>query len=171
MRVQFGCFLGFHLLNLTQIQRLTGGARIQTLEAQDESRSLMNEVGAAAQQIAHRPQLGIVHMRLRQNVQSLQIGQMKRIVLIVNVLDAIVLLNFRRIGQVYRIAFGTQSVQQPIPIESGLDRHGLELGLERLQELDHLLQIALQLAMHDPFAILVYHTDHYVVAVQVESCD
>ena len=110
-------------------------------------------------------------MGFGKDVQPLQIGQVKRVVLIVNVFDAIVLFNLRWIGQVNRIALAAQAIHQPIPVESGFHRHGLELRLKRLQKLSHLLQIAIQFPMHHALSLLVDHTNHYVVAVQVQSCN
>ena len=69
----------------------------------------MHQVGPPAQQIAHRPQLRIVDVRLGQNVQPLQFGQVKGVMLVVGVLDPAVLLDLRRVGQVDRIALRAAS--------------------------------------------------------------
>jgi hypothetical protein len=52
-----------------------------------------------------------------------------------------------------------------------LDRHGLKLRLERLEESHHLTQVAAEFSMCDAFTVLVDDTDHYVIAVQINSCD
>ena len=62
----------------------------------------MHQVGPPPQQIPHRPQLRVVDVRLGQDVQSLQLGQVKGVVLVVGVLDPAVLLDLRRVGQVDR---------------------------------------------------------------------
>ena len=95
----------------------------------------MHQTAAPAQQVAHRPQLRIVNVGLGQNLQPLQLRQVEGVVLVIGVLEAAVLLNLGRIGQVNRIAPGAQTVHQPIPVERRFDRHGLELRLERLEEL------------------------------------
>ena len=43
--------------------------------------------------------------------------------------------------------------------------------LERLEESHHLTQVAAQLPMGDASTVLVDDTDHYVIAVQINSCD
>src|SRR3974390_1019671 len=96
---------------------------------------------------------------------------MKGVILVIRVLDAAVWLNFGRVGQVDRIALGPQPVHQPIPVEGGLDRHGLELWFEWRQELSHCFEITVQLPVRHALSVLVHHTDHYVVAVQIDSCD
>ena len=96
---------------------------------------------------------------------------MKGVILVIGVLDAAVLLNFGRVGQINRITLRPQPVHQPIPVESGLDRHRLELWFEWPEELSHCFEITVQLPMRHVLSVQVDHTDHYVVAVQVDSCD
>jgi len=51
--------------------------------------------------------LWIVNIRLGQNLQPLQLRQKERVVLIVGVLEAVVLLDLGRIGQVNRVNIGS----------------------------------------------------------------
>src|SRR5271169_6360767 len=49
------------------------------------------------------------------------------VIQVVRMLDALVLLNLGRIGQINWIALGAQSVQEPIPVEGRFNGHGLKL--------------------------------------------
>ena len=65
---------------------------------------MRHELRAPAQQIPHGPQLRIVDVSLGQNAQPLQLRQVKRVMLVIGVLDAVLLLDLSRIGQLDGIA-------------------------------------------------------------------
>jgi hypothetical protein len=68
-------------------------------------------------------------------------------------------------------ASGVQPIDQPIPVEGRFDRHRLELRLQELQKGDDLRLVAVQLPVHQPLSLEVDDANHYVVAVQIHSCD
>ncbi len=114
----------------------------------------MHLTASPQQQIAHWSQLRVVHVSFGQDVQRLQIRQVKSVDLIVNMFDAAVLLNPRRTCQINRITLAAHTIHHPIPVESRFDRPRLELRLVRRRELCDLLQVALQLPLRDSlFAI------------------
>ena len=121
--VQLGGFLGLQLLEVVQGERLAGGARVETLEAEQQGGALMHQVGPPPEQIAHGPQLRVINVGLGQNVEPLQVRQVKSVVLVVSVLQAAVWLDLRRVSQVNWVALGAQTIDQPIPIERRFNRH------------------------------------------------
>jgi len=70
----------------------------------------MHQVGPPPKQITHRPQLNIVNMCLGQNVQPLQLRQVKRVVLVVCMFDAVVLLDLRGVGQIDFVTLSLQTI-------------------------------------------------------------
>ena len=61
--------------------------------------------------------------------------QKPRIAGIIGVLDAIVLLNRQGVGEMHRVAFFDQTIDQPIPVVSGLDHNAADVISKRRQVL------------------------------------
>src|ERR1017187_4507223 len=88
------------------------------------SKSVFPSCPNSATKLPEYPNVG-----LGQNVQPLQVCQMKSIVLVIHVLHAAVLLDLSRVGQVNRLALAAQTIDQQIPVEVQFDRHRLKLRL------------------------------------------
>jgi hypothetical protein len=84
-------------------------------------------------------------------------------------LDPVVLLHARGVGQHHRIFQRRQPIDQPIPVVGRFDGHLFQALLEWCQKLYDLFELARYFAARYPFAIHVHDTDHNVVAVQIHS--
>ena len=69
-----------------------------------------------------------------------------------------------------RVRSTAQSIHQPIPVVSRFHRHPPELFLPRMEKTIYLVQIAAQLLMFKPSAVLIHNANHNVVAMQIDSC-
>ncbi len=103
MLVQSRGLLGSELLQLGQRQLLAGCPAVETFETQHQPRAILHQVGPPPQQVAHWPQPGVIDMRLGQNVQSLQLRQMKRVVSVLNAGAMARKLRTQYPGVIYRV--------------------------------------------------------------------
>ena len=141
-----------------QTHLLSGRAREQALETEHQRRPLLHQAHPPPQQIAHRPQLSVSSMRPVGRIpQAQQLRQEERVALAVRVLDAVVLRDFRRIGQHFRIPCRLQAVHQPIPVISGLHRQPLQPLFEGRQKLQNAPEFTRQLLLRQPLAFLVHN--------------
>src|ERR1043166_3198831 len=90
--------------------------------------------------------------------------------LIVGMLDALVLLDGRGISQNGAITAILQTVDQPIPIEGGLNRNRVNPLAIRPERQLNLLQVTSDLLVEEPLSIAVHKGEHQIIAMQVYSC-
>ena len=169
MLEQFLRVLGFQRLDPPRAQVPARHARMQALQAQDQTGALMHQAHPPPQQIPHRPHGPVTDIAGRQNVQAQHLRQKKAVRFVVGVLEPVVLLHGRRVGQDHRITVVLQSVHQPIPVVSRFHRNLLQTFLKRFERLQHALQIARQLLLKDALAIHIHDRAKQIVAMQIDS--
>ena len=94
-------FLGFfdpQFFESSQTHLQAGGPGVETLETEHQRGPLMDQHHPPAQQIAYRPQVGIVNVAGRQNIQPQQLRQEEGVISVVSMLESAVLFDACRIG-------------------------------------------------------------------------
>ena len=96
---QLGPFVGAEVSKGAPAHPLPGLTQGQVLQTQDDGRSLPHQQGPAPQQVAYRPILTRIDVARGQNIESGQPRQEGRVRQIIGLLDPVVLIDGRRVGQ------------------------------------------------------------------------
>jgi hypothetical protein len=102
----------------------------------------------------------------RQNIEPQQMRQKARTS---GVFDAVILLDSQGIGQMYRITFILETIDQPVPVVGGLNHNTADVILVRHQMTMYILKLIVQTSFTDDWVFIVNQGNHTVIAVQVYS--
>ena len=122
------------------------------LEADDERGPESDQVHALPEEIADRTVFLGVDVPLRKDPQPQHLGEPEGVVLIVGEFQPGVLLDRRRISQMYLVACLHEEIDQPVPIVRGLDDNAGNVILVWLYRLQYALTLIRQLLFEDPLA-------------------
>lgn len=119
------------------------------------SRLLLDQMGALTQEIADGSLGFRLYGALGQHPQAEPVCQPPRIGAIISILETVLLLHRRRIGQVQSIACVHEAIDEPGPIIRGVDDHTLNVSIIRGSLLQERSEIVRQPFVVDPLILLI----------------
>jgi len=143
--------------------------RRDVLHRQNMRGATAYQLHALSRQITHSALVRWHDRARRQDPQAQQVREVTRIRFISTVLEPIVLLDRRGIGQMHLKPDALQTINQPVPIEGRFDDDSHQLLSPRTQKSNNLAKIVRQPLLRYHPICLVRHGDQAVVRVQVNS--